>query len=372
MATIAFTGDIAFSKYFADGWKRDDLIADDVVEFLSTTDYTVPNIEAPITEGTIQSTRALNHTNPPGCMDWLRKINANVWNLSNNHMYDCQAEGLVDTLEFAAKNGCLTVGAGRNADEAMQPVILDVAGGIGILSVCYHNAKEFLRASDTKPGCILWDEFDRISQTIRRVKEQCRWCIVISHGGSEFSSLPLPFVRERYLRFLDFGADIVVGHHPHVMQNYETVGNKIIFYSLGNFIFDTDYQRAQPYSEYGMLVKFHFTEQDFTWEKCPIFIDRKANRVVSCECPAIFCDIQPKAYRRLWPLMVHVFTANSRRASLFLNKKYESYNEWKWFRSSASWQGFIPAVRLVWGRFVYYLGFWKRGDTALVEYLKKG
>ena len=89
---------------------------------------------------------------------------------------------------------------------------------------------------------------------------------MVTHEGHEFSQIPMPYLRNKYHRFLEYGADIVVGHHPHVVQNYEKVGDKIIFYSLGNFIFDTDYQRLQNYTENGILLKLSFTQDSYSWE----------------------------------------------------------------------------------------------------------
>lgn len=94
------------------------------------------------------------------------------------------------------------------------------------------------------------------------IKEKCRWCVIVVHGGEEFASLPNPYTRVRYLKYLELGADVVVGHHPHVTENYELFEDgKVIFYSLGNFIFDTDYQRAHPYTDEGALLKLIFTEE---------------------------------------------------------------------------------------------------------------
>ena len=71
-----------------------------------------------------------------------------------------------------------------------------------------------------------------IQRIIKQINEICKYCIVIVHAGDEFSDLPMPYTRNIFFQYLQFGADIVVGHHPHVVQNYEIIGDKIIFYSL--------------------------------------------------------------------------------------------------------------------------------------------
>ncbi len=371
MVSIAFTGDIAFSKYFADTWQRDDLIHPEIVRFLSSADSTVLNVEAPMTAGAIQSDRLLNHANPPQAVDWFLRLNGRIWNLANNHIYDCKEPGILDTLALAEQHGCRTLGVGRNAEEALRPVVIEQAGGIALLSVTYHNNKNFMRAGEKKPGCVLWDEDARIREAIRRAKAQYRWCVMVVHGGSEFSDMPLPFIRKRYHRYLKWGADAVIGHHPHVVQNYERVGGKTIFYSLGNFIFDTNYQRIQKHSEFGAVAKLNFTETEYTVEQLPILIDRETQRVVPCECPAVFRHIGAKEYRRVYPLMVSAFTKKSRRADVFLEEEHKNYTEWQWFKSSRDFQGLWPALWLVFGRVRYRLGWWKADDAALEAYIRE-
>lgn len=150
--------------------------------------------------------------------------------------------------------GSKTLGAGLNLEEASEPVYLDEAGGIGL--ICLSYLVGCVPATDTEPGTFPWDNIDLIAKRIAEIKAKCRWCVVICHGGEEFAAMPLPYVRNRYLQYLELGADVVVGHHPHVPENYELLDNgKAIFYSLGNFIFDTDYQRAHLYTELFLILK---------------------------------------------------------------------------------------------------------------------
>jgi poly-gamma-glutamate synthesis protein (capsule biosynthesis protein) len=109
------------------------------------------------------------------------------------------------------------------------------------------------------------------------------------------------------------GADIVIAHHPHVVNNYELVGDKAIFYSLGNFIFDTDYQRSQFGTEYGILLKLHLTEEKFSFEHMGIKVDRDHGRIVACEPPSIFTDVCAKDYEDLKALAAKVLIENTKR-----------------------------------------------------------
>ena len=114
------------------------------------------------------------------------------------------------------------------------------------------------------------------------------------------------------------GADAVVGHHPHVPMNYERVGEKYIFYSLGNFIFDTDYQRAQYHTEEGVVLKLLFSEDALGFEALGIRIDRDAERVCVGPLPEIFVDVPAEEYELLAPLAAKMFVAATKRQQLFL------------------------------------------------------
>jgi tetratricopeptide (TPR) repeat protein len=159
----------------------------------------------------------------------------------------------------------------------------------------------------------------RHSRTIREIKARCRWCVVVSHGGEEFTALPSPYTRERYLQYLDMGADLVVCHHPHVPMNYELVGEKAIFYSLGNFIFDTPYQRSQYHTEEGVVLKLCFTPENYSFEACGIRILRGEERVVKGELPVIFRNVPAQEYELLAPLAAKMFIAATKRQQIYMN-----------------------------------------------------
>ena len=109
------------------------------------------------------------------------------------------------------------------------------------------------------------------------------------------------------------GADIVIAHHPHVVNNYELIGNKAIFYSLGNFIFDTDYQRSQFGTQYGVILKLFFSDSSFSFKPLCIEVDRKLERIIPCEAPAIFTDVCGEEYEKLKSLAAKVFVENTKR-----------------------------------------------------------
>ena len=318
--SLIFTGDIGFDKYMDKRWEDENLLSDEVRDFLASGDHLIVNVEGPLYErNRIDATTgalSLVHSMNPKVGDFLQSIGADIWNICNNHIMDAKEEGIKATLKNATSHGALTLGAGMNEEEARRPVILKEAGGIGMIGIGYQRACR--KAGPETPGCFSWSDLDEIEKIIKEIKKTCRWCIVVAHAGEEFTALPTYYTRDRYLAYLDMGADIVVAHHPHVPMNYETVGDKIIFYSLGNFIFDTPYQRSQFNTEFGLFVKLNLSEESFDFEPFGIRIDRENERVVKGEIPAIFTDVQKDDYEKLAPLAAKMFIENTKKQLRFL------------------------------------------------------
>ena len=318
--TLIFTGDIGFDKYMDRKWEDDELVAEDVLAYLHDTDHLIVNVEAPMSgpkeDEATSGVASLVHSMDPAAATFLDKIGADIWNICNNHIMDAGEKGMSDTLKVAREHKAQTLGAGMNLDEASAPIILPEAGGIGLIGVGYQRACR--KAGDDTPGCFSWSDMDLIQRRIDEIKRSCRWCVVVAHGGEEFTALPSPYTRKRYMDYLDMGADIVVAHHPHVPMNYETFPGKAIFYSLGNFVFDTDYQRAQFNTEKGLFVKIAFDEDKFKFEPYGIRIDRTCDHVVSGDIPDIFVDVCEKDYELLAPLAARMFIDNTKRQWTFL------------------------------------------------------
>ena len=329
-SSLIFTGDIGFDKYMDKKWEDENLLSDDVRKFLSSGDHLIVNVEGPLfekkTDGDVSGAKALIHSMDPKVGDFLEGIGADIWNICNNHIMDAGSEGIYATLENAQSHNALTLGAGRNEEEARKAIILNEAGGIGIIGVGYQRACR--KAGADTPGCFSWSDLDEIEKAIKEIKKSLRWCVIVAHAGEEFTALPTPYTRERYLSFLDMGADIIVSHHPHVPMNYELLGDKAIFYSLGNFIFDTPYQRSQFNTEFGILLKLKLTENSFSLEPMGIKIDRENERILKGELPLIFTDVGADEYEKLAPLAAKMFIENTKKQLRFLKpEQFENATE---------------------------------------------
>ena len=329
---ITFTGDIGFDKYMDGKWDDDTLVSENILKFFADSHHVIANVEGAVLSDenlSAKNTDDYCHYMDSKAIRVLKRIKADIWNLANNHTMDMGDYGLNSTLELAKQNDTLVLGAGTNLNQASQPIFFDDAGGIGIFSVGY--APDCVPASDEQAGVFSMEEHLLIKKRIEEIKSKCRWCIIVAHGGEEFTNLPHPYTRERYMKYLDWGADIVVAHHPHVVMNYEIFNKKAIFYSLGNFIFDTDYQRAQFNTEKGVILKLLLSENDFTFESQGLLIDREKEIIIDCEVPDIFTEINEEGYKKLLPLSAKAFIKAEIKRKKFLHPEtYNDFSEDDW------------------------------------------
>lgn len=333
---LTFTGDIGFDKYMNGKWTDDTLLSENILNFFADSHHVIANVEGAVLSAEKIPTENMDdycHFMDAEAICVLNKIKADIWNLANNHTMDMGDYGLKSTLELAEENGAEVLGAGMNLDYASKPIYFDEAGGIGIFSVGY--APDCIPASDKTPGVFSMEEHSLIKEKIEEIKNKCRWCIIVAHGGEEFTNLPHPYTRERYVRYLEAGADIVVAHHPHVVMNYEIIDKKAIFYSLGNFIFDTDYQRAQFNTEKGVILKLLLNENEFSIKSQGLLIDRNEEKIIGCDAPDIFTNINDEEYQKLLPLSAKAFVSAEIKRKKFLHP--EIYNEF----SENDWEKYL-------------------------------
>ncbi len=166
-----------------------------------------------------------------------------VVSVANNHSGDWSVAGMVDTWKYLHEAGIKTVGAGFNANEAYEPVILEKKG-IKIAYVAFSEfGKGYMNAKESSPGiAIISDEM--VKESVRRAKEMADIVVASFHFGDEYEPEPNAFQKRIARLAIDSGADIVAGHHPHVKQPIEWYKGKVIAYSLGNFIFDQPFSKA--------------------------------------------------------------------------------------------------------------------------------
>ena len=346
--SIVFTGDIGFDRYMDKRWEDENLLSREVLDFFRSADHVVANVEgAVISPEEAGKQGEFVHSMDPAVTGVFQKMGADIWAIGNNHIMDAGKPGLVSTRRIAEQLGFCTVGAGLNEEEASEPVYLNEAGGIGIINVTHVIKRQ---ATDTEPGVLNWGNWPCIQRRIDEIRARCRWCVVVCHGGEEFTSLPSPYTRHRYRKFLEMGAHVVVGHHPHVPENYELFDDgKAIFYSLGNFIFDTNYQRAHPYTELGVLLKLIFTEDKLDFEAMGVRIVRGEQRIAQGPLPGVFTNIPAEEYDLLAPLAAKTFLAEEKRRMIYLEPQQFAQatpEQWEAYFFSDRPEGYVAGAHM--------------------------
>jgi len=154
--------------------------------------------------------------------------------LANNHVLDYGLPGLRQTLRLLDRAGIATVGAGLTGEQAHAPLAAS-ANGVRVHVVNFSEGED-LTASDGGPGVSGWD-IPRVQRVVRTCKRKGGVVVAIGHCGLEYVPFAPPYVVTAFRAIADAGADVVIGHHPHVPQGMEVWNDTPIVYSLGNFVF---------------------------------------------------------------------------------------------------------------------------------------
>jgi len=157
-----------------------------------------------------------------------------VANLGNNHIADAGALGIAQTRAACEAAGIVPFGAGRDLDEARRPAIVEVEG----VRVGFLGYSAFCSAMSNSAGCAPLD-LAGIEADVRALRDRAHHVVVSVHTGIEYAALPAGSHRDLYRAIADAGADVVLGHHPHVWQGHEWRRGALIVFSLGNALSDT-------------------------------------------------------------------------------------------------------------------------------------
>ena len=241
---------------------------DDVKPFTSSVDYSIVNFEFPIVS---KEGKPIRKCGPrlkgqAKAIDAIKYAGFNVCTLANNHILDQGEYCCLDTISQLENSGVKTVGAGKNLLEASK--ILYLRSGketLAIINCCEH---EFSIATNDSAGAYPLNPIQQYYQ-IKDAKNNADYVLVIVHGGHEMFQLPSPRMVETYRFLVDAGADAVVNHHQHCFSGYETYKGKLIFYGLGNLLFDHMSYRNEIWNE-GYMVIIEFNEsQVFNYSLIP-------------------------------------------------------------------------------------------------------
>lgn len=220
---------------FADA-NVDALIGTDLKELLRNADYTVFNLEVPLTDKESPIPKCgPNLIAPTETVNGLQAINPHFFTLANNHILDQGEQGLYSTIEVLRKAKIEYAGVGRNLDEASKGFIKEIDGiKIGIYCCAEH---EFSIATETTAGANPFEPLESLDH-VSTLKTESDYVIVLYHGGKEHYRYPSPYLQKVCRKIIDKGADLVVCQHSHCIGCEEKWNGSTIIYGQGNFLFD--------------------------------------------------------------------------------------------------------------------------------------
>ena len=251
-ASIVFTGDVMLDRYIRTVARKIGYtsLLEDRGNILKEADAVVINLEGPITDNpsrsegsAIGSRDNYYFTFEPKSIDFLLENAINIIHLGNNHIDNFGTEGISQTQDYLEKYSLEYFGAVHTLPEKI--VLQKTLQGMQFSFVSYN---QFSSISG-----------DHIALVIKKEKEMSDFVVVYTHWGQEYKTISDQKQKDLAHNFIDAGADVIIGSHPHVIQEKEVYKGKTIYYSLGNFIFDQYFDASV---KKGLVVRATFDAKE--------------------------------------------------------------------------------------------------------------
>lgn len=243
--TMAFTGDIYLSHYVLERYDAEGIhgvISEYLLTEMKEADITMVNQEFPFsTRGTMEEDKQYTFRVDPDYISSFTDMGIDLVTIANNHTLDYGMEALEDTFETLDRAGILYVGGGTTKERAMQPAYIEAGGRkIGFLAASRVIPDPMWNIENRQPGIFCTYDGTALNAAIEEAKTRCDYVVVYVHWGVERENEPQEYQRTLARQYIDAGADLVIGSHPHVLQGIEFYNGKPVVYSLGNFIFNQE------------------------------------------------------------------------------------------------------------------------------------
>lgn len=237
-----------------------------VLRELAVGDINLANLESPIASfGTEFTEKKFRFRAEPEVARAVNRAGFNIVSLANNHSMDFGGDALAETFQNLAAAGIAWVGAGENLEEAGKMVLFTVKGKkVAFLGYSLTQPTEFF-AGRKRPGTTPGHN-KLVESGVTSARRQADYVIVSFHWGTEGSPEIQTYQRSAAHNAIDSGADVVIGHHPHVLQAVERYRKGIIFYSLGNFTFASKSRT----SDFSAIIRLRFDDKERTAEILPL------------------------------------------------------------------------------------------------------
>jgi len=241
---------------------NENFLSNELIDIIRESDISICNYEAPITTDLMKPIlKAGPHlSQSKDSIQFLYNSGFNIISLANNHIYDYGQVALQNTIDEISKYGMNYIGADLNFAKAYTAKIHEKSNiRIGFIAACEN---EFgCLDEDKKTGGYAWLFHQLVDDNVRKLRNKVDFIVFVAHAGVENINFPIKEIRKRYQRLCDLGVDVIIGHHPHVPQGFENYKSSIIFYSLGNFYFDTASFVNISDDSYSVVLNFEKNKQ---------------------------------------------------------------------------------------------------------------
>ena len=239
--TLLFAGDVTLSDNVESHIGTDTSYVFRLWKPGREADIFMVNLEHPVTMAIEKVEKKYNFKMNPAALGTLKDGGVSLVNCANNHVFDYGMQGIEETIRNLDSAGVVYVGIGKDIRAARAPVILERKGRrFGFLG--YFGGGDFA-ATASRAGFA--PRFERyILDDVKSLREKVDFVVVNFHWGTERAPEPERWQVRLAHRVIEAGADLIVGHHPHVLQGIETYQGKTIAYSLGNFVFGGNTQHS--------------------------------------------------------------------------------------------------------------------------------
>lgn len=227
----------------------------DLAEAFAAADIAFVNLESPFSDRGPLMRRGMIFKTEPEMIAGLELAGIDVVSTANNHARDRGSYGVGYTLDWLHSHGIATAGTGKTEQEAHAGAVLERNGRrFGFLAYTYDANNGNYTPGDVDVRIAVMD-LDRLREDIAAMQTRADVIVVSMHAGYEYQAEPNAQQREFAQAAIDAGAKVVAGHHPHVRQPWERYHGGVIFYSLGNLVFD-QFQRTE--TQKGWLAEVVF------------------------------------------------------------------------------------------------------------------
>jgi poly-gamma-glutamate capsule biosynthesis protein CapA/YwtB (metallophosphatase superfamily) len=245
---LAATGDIMLDRSMGHHLRQGKLDYPfyEVAHWFHAADLTIGNLESALGDTGEPEPKAYPFRAPPEAAEALARAGFDIVSLANNHGMDYGPEALLQGINLLHAAGVVPIGAGADETAAYAPHITSV-NGLSLAIFGYVNVPVEWRGFDTKtwtatadsPG-LAWATVEQVQADVSAVRDDVDLVIVVLHSGYEYVDPPSPIQMDLSWAAVDAGANLVIGHHAHILQGIEFYRDGVIVYGLGNFVFEID------------------------------------------------------------------------------------------------------------------------------------